>query len=844
MQVQSQSETLAQALRWAGFLQKTALTMGSLLLASSVISWIAANWAYASTFQKLTGTQALLVLLTLFTVWLLYNKPYQQPNFSAPALAAGLAAVCLGGLLALVGQIYQTGADPWQLFLLWAVLLLPWLLSVHTVFIGLLVVILLNTAASLYVDVIDFDFFSQPDSIWGHLVTLLLPLNLLLLLIWESAMRYLHDTWRLGPRLLWFITVTSMVATLDYPLASLFFLIILAGVGWFYSQRRRDLVMLAITGQGILGIIAIQLIQRIDDDLGLLFVVTAMVGLNVWMLRYLRRWSKAQASTQNDSNDPWLISWFRISAMVFATISVLLFLYLTIGFDLDDLWLVGLGLILLVRLVMRVPRPEVSHEIADILTSAGMFMLGTGIYAMPEVNPYLRLAGLIVVAVWVYISRPGFVVRWVTAMVTLVAILLLTWPEELWDLPVLVDHRNLGFPEALLFAVYVRLWLLSVLALLAIVLSQKKLIWLPLGWALVILAQIGALLTPTTGMHALAWLPMYHVSNTYPFALMFWACAMLPLITLVVLLWPVKTLPLAVRVGAPFILAVACQAWIGSPGITLGLLWLIVGFAQKRNALLFVGAFAILAFLGIYYQQMQVSLLYKSFLLGATGVWLLASYWVLSRVVKAGNKADKTQENTQEANENKANSGLPWRAGGFLAGLLLMLVVVNTGIFQREQIVSHGHTLVLELAPVDPRSLMQGDYMALRFAAATQLYAWVHSETDPLSQQIQDQGHGYLVLTPDAAGVHQILGVQAQQNGPRVAISKADQNASQGNRLQPELLLEFRIRHGGIRLVTDAWFFPEGQGQHFAQAQYGQLKVSDQGVGLLVRMLDKNKQAL
>jgi len=34
-----------------------------------------------------------------------------------------------------------------------------------------------------------------------------------------------------------------------------------------------------------------------------------------------------------------------------------------------------------------------------------------------------------------------------------------------------------------------------------------------------------------------------------------------------------------------------------------------------------------------------------------------------------------------------------------------------------ERILSDGRVLLLELAPVDPRSLMQGDYMALQFAA-------------------------------------------------------------------------------------------------------------------------------
>lgn len=56
-----------------------------------------------------------------------------------------------------------------------------------------------------------------------------------------------------------------------------------------------------------------------------------------------------------------------------------------------------------------------------------------------------------------------------------------------------------------------------------------------------------------------------------------------------------------------------------------------------------------------------------------------------------------------------------------LAGILV-LIAVNVSIYQREQLLQHGRFVLLELAPVDPRSLMQGDYMALRFEVANQAF--------------------------------------------------------------------------------------------------------------------------
>ena len=52
------------------------------------------------------------------------------------------------------------------------------------------------------------------------------------------------------------------------------------------------------------------------------------------------------------------------------------------------------------------------------------------------------------------------------------------------------------------------------------------------------------------------------------------------------------------------------------------------------------------------------------------------------------------------------------------AGLALVLVTINTSILTKERLLRDGTVLRLALAPVDPRSLMQGDYMALSFALA------------------------------------------------------------------------------------------------------------------------------
>jgi uncharacterized membrane protein len=103
---------VARALRWG------LLLVAGLLLASGLIFWIAANWQTQTRMFKLGLIEAALALAVVAAcLW---------PRARLAALLC--AHLVLGGLLAFVGQTYQTGADAWQLFAVWAVLSLIWTL--------------------------------------------------------------------------------------------------------------------------------------------------------------------------------------------------------------------------------------------------------------------------------------------------------------------------------------------------------------------------------------------------------------------------------------------------------------------------------------------------------------------------------------------------------------------------------------------------------------------------------------------------------------------------------------------------------------------------------------------
>lgn len=150
-----------------------------------------------------------------------------------------------------------------------------------------------------------------------------------------------------------------------------------------------------------------------------------------------------------------------------------------------------------------------------------------------------------------------------------------------------------------------------------------------------------------------------------------------------------------------------------------------------------------------------------------------------------------------------------------LLAALLVLGAVNYSIHAKEQIIRHGEPIYLALAPVDPRSLMQGDYMALRF----QLTAQIESS----------------LLNADVAAVPRAPVVLDAQ---RVA-TLAPKGAA------GDLSIRYRIRNGQVWLGTNAYFFEEGTASRFAGARYGDFKVDRaSGEAVLVALRDGEFRAL
>ena len=161
-----------------------------------------------------------------------------------------------------------------------------------------------------------------------------------------------------------------------------------------------------------------------------------------------------------------------------------------------------------------------------------------------------------------------------------------------------------------------------------------------------------------------------------------------------------------------------------------------------------------------------------------------------------------------------------------LLGLALVLVVMTMNIAKYEAHLATGDTVLLALAPVDPRGFMQGDYMTLSYALERDVFAALNR--DPGSYPTNEQG--YVIIALDKHNVGQFVRLAADNQSENLATN--------------EMAIHYRIRNGSMQLATNAFFFQEGHGEAFEAAQYGLFRVNDKGEPLLTEMVDSNFQII
>lgn len=153
-----------------------------------------------------------------------------------------------------------------------------------------------------------------------------------------------------------------------------------------------------------------------------------------------------------------------------------------------------------------------------------------------------------------------------------------------------------------------------------------------------------------------------------------------------------------------------------------------------------------------------------------------------------------------------------------IAGLLLF-VVFGWSVVSKERTLREGTTVLVPLGPRDPRSLMQGDYMVLRYAVP-----------DRILKGAEQRGRrrGLLIVTLDGEG--------------RASFDRIHEAGEVlGTR---ERLIAYVWRGRRVDVGAPSFFFEEGTAEAYARARFGELRLAENGSSVLVGLRDAELRPL
>ncbi len=830
------------------------------LVGLGIVLWIAANWAEIGRTGKFALLQAVIIVMALAGL--------ARSSSRLPALL--LAFLGQGAVLAFFGQTYQTGADPWQLFALWAFLGLPWCLAARSQVLWAPWTLVAAVATSLWVHAHQgWRWLTDQPSTNVHLLGWLAVFALAALSFpWPTLRRRLGTgDWslRLGIVLAAVMVLFSALPTLFggelrliYGLA---FICLLAVAATMALPRARDVFALCTLGLAIDALLVAALARWLFKDagadwLGPLFllgcaaallvagtiaVVMRLAGRNASAtgaddtaatmpsgsaVPSLQRWLAAATAQgllppaaaegmMRRTARPWPVVLLAFLGAQLAAWPLIAFFATLIGPALIEgvaSYFIGPLLVLGACVVLRgrVARLFVEHlALIALLVGLGVLCLrlmrdlGDSVGGLASAAVMLAVAFLLPMA-WVRAilgaSAAGTVFFAFTHMGWFEGRAPLFWAGMslalAWAAALVMQSRAVitsgRWRLAAVFESTQGGWLMAALVVLALASGMSLLVGGMFGpsGALGFDASTdsAAARADSNWMRWLSWPSAISVACVL--AAWSWCATRAPQEAHGHLLRsPVGLLALGVTaLLAAFMPALGPVAALGTLAFATGRPW------QASAALL-----AAVWVVGAFYYSLAWELPTKALVLVVAGSALGAATWLLRpRPAKGG--------------QRQAALALPGAAAWTVTGLLATLAVVNTGIWQKENIIARGRPVFLELAPVDPRSLMQGDFMALNYRLGAEL----RKQLDQTSTLQRPRA----VARIDERGIASL---------DRLAPS----DASAG-----EVVVELTPKDGRWIVASDAWFFREGNGQRFQQARYGEFRVDPQGRALLVGLAD------
>jgi uncharacterized membrane-anchored protein/uncharacterized membrane protein len=689
---------------------------GVVFLLASALYFFASNWQMFSRLEKVALAGSLIVLF--YGVAFLLDRVLKGPHFLSNWLLVS-GVISFGLSVALLGQLYNSHADSYLLFLVWSIPAL--LFSLYTKYSGFYALTHILIHLTIY-------FYLLPSSPFGNwtLVHTWIAfgvgiMNTLLFLVskrgWIASKPLLYLS-LVSANLLFIITAFNNGYSVFF---SLFYIFILgAGVYRFIHQETSIFIILSIFGTAFIISKMFELMARYVSSLffiGLLLAAILLLAGSVFLVNYLRK---------HPSSRHWTKTIFVASVSTIASVFIVASV-----FGLLSLFMVEVSMITLFILAtafLVIPSTVTSWP-APVKYS--LMMTGILIGMMASTFDDFSFAMFFVLAFVFYLEKRA------AAKIVLYLLFQLNLGIFLGQTLELGAHSLLAVMMLLNSAVYLAV--------------NKR-----------------------------------HVIQYGAFLIGFLAFFSLTIIDL--------SLQLHIIYTALFFLATT---------------FCIYFFRRRDRTFYWVTSlvFWFMLIIQLYY-DLAWKLVHKSLLLAVLGVLFVITAAYLDR--KAGHNL-------------QSRSMFARKRLGILLIICLQGGWIGYSVYSNETLLQNGETVLLELQPVDPRSLLQGDYVQLNYTIS-QLEG----------KSIDDNGPITIVLRKNAQGIHEYTGVYSLNGKWNTPYEKKPGEVLMNGKVTNSRDQTVQVTYG-----IEHFFIPEGTGLDVeGKVKTAVVKVSEGGNGILVRLRD------
>ncbi len=287
------------------WVERLLMVFGMLFLLASILLFFAYNWAHIPPMIKLGAILTFIAILACLNFYLMQRGKVFYAN-----LVLISEAFLVGIFMAVYGQIYQTGADSYTLFITWAIMILPWVVMSRFTPLWVLWIIVVMTALVTW-----WDLRIYPRSLENDDLVIAFVLFYLCLYIGAEIAIKLKQKW-LDKKWVKIFLAVGIFAPITYYLLDLItdakpdrvdlrvmgMLVVFSAVYIYVKWIKRSLAEYSVaffSAVIILGYLVVKAIfditESIDDAYILTFLIEA--GFIVLLLKYAYQYFKF--ATQN-----------------------------------------------------------------------------------------------------------------------------------------------------------------------------------------------------------------------------------------------------------------------------------------------------------------------------------------------------------------------------------------------------------------------------------------------------------------------------------------------------------------------------------------------------------------